>query len=271
MDNQTGSADAGNPAGTAPAGTGAPAPWYGGLPDEVRGFVENKGWKGPEDVVSGYMNLEKFLGADKAGRGLVLPKDDNPDEWGQIYDKLGRPKSPDDYKVSAPPGDTGEFAKMAAGKFHELGLTAKQAEALSGWYNQQSESMLQSQQEAVMNNSEAELRALQQEWGPKFDENIAAGQRAAREFGIDADILDKVEGAVGTKAMIDFFSQVGKLIGEDKFVGGDGGNRFGVSPEAARSRISQLKADPEWSAKYLGGNADARSELERLMRSAYPE
>jgi hypothetical protein len=35
-------------------------------------------------------------------------------------------------------------------------------------------------------------------------------------------------------------------------------------------RISALKQDPDWTAKYLGGNADAKSELERLMKVGYP-
>lgn len=273
MDENTGSVETGNPAGAQPAGnvSGDNAPWYGTMPDEVRGFVENKGWRNPEDAVSGYINLEKFLGADKAGRGLVLPKDDNPDEWGQIYDKLGRPKSPEEYNLQVPEGDTGEFAQMAAKTFHELGLTAKQAEALSGWYNEQSQTMMQAQQDAVLQASEAEIESLRQEWGPQFDDKVAAGQRAAREFGVDADTLGKIEASVGARAMIDFFSQVGQLIGEDKFISGESSGKFGMSPEAARSRISQLKSDAEWSSKYLNGNADARAELERLMRSAYPE
>jgi hypothetical protein len=275
MDDNTGSVDTGNPTGAQPAGNvgaeASNAPWYGTMPDEVRGFVENKGWRNPEDAVSGYINLEKFLGADKAGRGLVLPKDDNPDEWNQIYDKLGRPKSPEEYNLNVPEGDTGEFAQMAAKTFHELGLTAKQAEALSGWYNEQSQTMMQSQQDAMLQQSESEIESLKQEWGPKFDEKVAAGQRAAREFGVGADILEKIESSVGARAMIDFFSQVGQLIGEDKFVNGESSGKFGMSPEAARSRISQLKNDTEWSSKYLNGNADARAELERLMKSAYPE
>ena len=125
MDQGTGSAPAGNPAGTALAGEGAQAngqqqAWYGGYAEDIRGFVENKGWKDPSDAITGYINLEKYLGADKAGRGLVLPKDDAAtDEWGQVYDRLGRPKSPDEYKLPVPDGDTGEFAKMAAGEFHK--------------------------------------------------------------------------------------------------------------------------------------------------------
>ena len=71
---ETGSVDTGNPVADA---AGAPATntqetWYSGLPEETRGMVEIKGWKGPEDAIQSYANLEKMLGADKAGRGLVI-------------------------------------------------------------------------------------------------------------------------------------------------------------------------------------------------------
>jgi hypothetical protein len=269
MDNQTGSVESGNPAGAAPAGQ--QAPWYQEFPEDVRGFVENKGWKGPTDAISGYINLEKFLGADKAGRGLVLPKDENSPEWDQVYDRLGRPKSPADYKLPIPDNDTGEFAKVAAETFHKLGLTSKQAAALTEWYNTESQEKLGAQMEQSFQKSEVELSELQREWGPQFDANVAAGQRAAAALGIDPDTLSKIENVVGTKQLLKAFTDIGKMMAEDSFVEGEGNTKFGVSPEAARARIRDLQSDREWTSKYLGGNADAKAEMQRLMRIAYPE
>jgi len=269
MDNQQGSVPAGNPDGA--AATGQQAPWYQSFPDEVRGLVETKGWQTPVDAITSYANLEKFLGADKAGRGLVLPKDDNPDEWGQVYDRLGRPKAPDGYKLPVPDGDTGEFAKAAADIFHKAGLTTKQAEALAGWWNQTQQQMNGSQQESLVQRSEQEMAQLQQEWGKDFDANIEAGRRAARQFGVDADTISAMESSIGTRKVMELFTKIGKGLTEDTFVDGAGNRGFGVSPEAARVRIGQLKADPGWTAKYLGGDADAKAEMERLLRAAYPE
>lgn len=275
MDNQQGSALAGNPAADA-AGQGSAAPtgqqgqWFDSFPEEVRGTIQTKGWQSPADVVQSYTNLEKLLGADKAGRGLVLPKEDaDPSEWNQVYDRLGRPKSAEEYKLPIPDGDTGEFAKVAAGKFHELGLTAKQAAGLAEWWNGQSAAMQQAQMESMGQNAEQEMAQLQKEWGKEFDSNIEAARRATRQFGVGEETLSKIENAIGTRELLKLFSSIGKGVGEDSFVQGKGGG-FGMSPEAARVRINQLKADPEWSAKYLSGNADAKAELERLMRAGYP-
>jgi hypothetical protein len=83
-------------------------------------------------------------------------------------------------------------------------------------------------------------------------------------------MLEKMESALGTAEMLKFFAKVGKGMGEDAIVEGSSSGKFGISPEAARVRIQQLKADPEWTAKYLSGNADAKAELERLMRAGFP-
>lgn len=273
MDNQQGSVDAGNPAaaGSPQAPTQPQGQWFDAFPEDVRGIVQTKGWASPVDAIQSYTNLEKFLGADKSGRGLVIPKEDaTPDEWGQVYDKLGRPKSPDQYKIPAPEGAPPEFVQAAAGKFHELGLNARQAEGLAAWWNQQAETIAGAQQTQTAQAAEMEMQQLQQEWGKDFDANIEAGRRAARQFGVDEQILSKMEGALGTKGMLQFFAKIGKGMGEDSFVDGSGGGKFGMSPEAARVRINQLKSDPTWSSKYLSGDADAKSELERLMRAGYP-
>lgn len=270
---EQGSVESGNPDVGGQASQGVQqSPWYQEYPEDVRGLVETKGWKSPVDAIQSYTNLEKFLGADKAGRGLVLPKDDaGADEWGQVYDRLGRPADPADYKLPVPEGADGAFANEAAGKFHELGLTSKQAQQLTEWFNGKTQGAMTQQESQLAQSAEAQMGELQQEWGKDFDANIEAGRRAARQFGVGEEMLVKMENALGTKDMLKFFSNVGKGMGEDSFVDGGSSGKFGMSPEAARVRIGQLKGDPKWTAKYLGGDADAKSELERLMRAGYPK
>ncbi len=270
MDEQ-GSVQTGNPSEGGQEQQTQSGQWYDQFPEEVRGLVQNKGWQSPVDAIQSYSNLEKLLGADKAGRGLVLPKDDaGADEWGQVYDRLGRPADPADYQLPIPEGGDPEFAQEAAKTFHELGLTAKQAQQLTEWFNGKSADAMSGQQNQMAESSEQQMNELQQEWGKDFDANIEAGRRAARQFGVGEEMLTKMENALGTKDMLKFFANVGKGVGEDSFVDGNSSGKFGVSPEAARVRINNLKSDPAWTAKYLAGDADAKSELERLMRAGYP-
>lgn len=282
-DTNDGSAGAGNPAGTAasaaaaaapPAGGTAPPDWTANFDDTTRGMIQTKGWKTPADAIGSYVNLEKLMGADKAGRGVVLPKDDAPaEEWAAFHNRLGRPETVDGYKLPVPDGDAGEFAKTAASWFHEAGLTTKQAEALATKWNEHIGGSVQAQEAQHAQQSAIDMQDLQKEWGQKFDENSELARRARRESGLsDAEGL-AVERALGLKKAAQVFATLGKQFAEAPMKGGEGQGRsnFGATPEEAKTRISALKADAGWTAKYLSGDTDARSEFERLHRIAFPE
>jgi hypothetical protein len=277
-----GSAPAGNPEGQAPAGgdpTGgvngaAPQDWTTGFPDEVRGVIQTKGWKGPADVVGSYQNLEKLLGADKAGRAIVPPKDDAaPEEWAAFYGKLGRPEKADGYKLPVPDGDAGEFAATAASWFHEAGLTAKQAETLAAKWNDHMGGTLQSQQAEFEQKAAIDLQELQKEWGGQFEANSELARRAIREAGLSQDEGKAIERALGLGKAAKVFAFLGKQFAEAPMKGGEGAGRgtFGATPADAKARIAALKADPDWSARYLKGDADARGEFNRLHQIAFPD
>jgi hypothetical protein len=277
-DAANGSAPAGNPAGQAPAGDGgaggaAPQDWTTGFPDEIRGVIQTKGWKNPGDVISSYSNLERLLGADKAGRGVVLPKDDAPaDEWAQFYQRLGRPESVDGYKLPLPEGDTGAFAKTASQWFHEAGLTTKQAETLAAKWNEYAGGTMQQQQAQFEQQAALDLQDLQKTWGDKFDANAELARRARREAGLTDDEGLAIERALGLKKAAEVFAFLGKQFAEAPMKGGEGSGRgsFGATPEDAKARIAALKGDKEWTARYLNGDVDARAEFERLHKIAFP-
>ena len=200
-----------------------------------------------------------------------MPKgDDDVEGWNKLYTKLGRPETPEGYGIKAAEGQDPTLANAAASKFHELGLTEKQGQALTNWWAEQSQGLLDAQSAAQAQSAEQAIAELKNEWGNKYDENVELGRRAAREYGLDADALGKIEGALGTKGLLDLMAKIGRGQGEAEFIG-QGKTSFGMSPEAARARIQALKGDAEWTGRYLKGDADARAELERLHRLGYPE
>lgn len=263
---------AGNSDG-APAASPAPAPapaagsWYDAIEDgDLKGYVQNKGWKDPVELANGYRNLEKLLGGEK----VPLPKGaEDKEGWSRVYDALGRPKTADEYGLQLPEGGNADFLKAAAGKFHELGLSKAQAETLASWYNEQAAAQLGASQQAQSAKVEQDMQALKSEWGQAWDENVELGRRAARQFGLDAGKLEALENALGTGEMLKFMSRIGRGLTEHTFEGGRSTNSFGLTPESARQRITALREDRDWSAKYLSGNADAKAELQRLMEVAY--
>lgn len=275
-DGVIGSAPAGNPAPGAGDGTvgAAPQDWTASFDEGTRGFVQTKGWKSPADVLGSYQNLEKLLGADKAGRAVVPPKDDaSPEEWAAFYGKLGRPESADGYKLPLPEGDTGDFAKQAAVWMHDAGLTPRQAEVLAGKWNEHFGAAQNAQMAEFEQKSAIDLQDLQKEWGQNFEANAELARRARREAGLSEQEGQAIERALGLKKAAQVFAFLGKQFAESPMKGGEGASRgtFGATPAEAKARIAALKADPTWAAKYIDGNAEARAEFERLHRIAFPE
>lgn len=247
--------------------------WYSGFDELTRGYVEQKGFKDPAAVVNSYQNLEKLMGHERAGRTMVLPKDDQDTETlGKIYDRLGRPSAPEDYKLPVPEGDQGEFAKIAAGKFHELGLSAKQGQALAEWFNGHGSELQQQQEAQFERQRDEDFSKLEQEWGDQFQVRAEVARRAMREAGLTPEEGAMLERTLGVHKAAKAFEFFGKLFTEHGGKGfeNSGGGKFSQTPEEAKARINSLTQDKAWQQRYFKGDADARAEMDRLQKTAYP-
>ncbi|HMU86913.1 MAG TPA: hypothetical protein PKC11_04705 [Agitococcus sp.] len=247
--------------------------WKSGFNDELKGYVEAKGFKDPAAITESYRNLEKITGAglDKL---IKLPqKSDDQAGWNEVYKKLGRPDKADDYKIDVPQGTGDEnFAKWAKGLFHEAGLSKAQGEKIAAKWNEYVLNNAKQTVEAHNQNISAQESELKKEWGMAFDKNMEAARAAAHEFGLDNETIDKLEDAMGWTGVIKFMHNVGSKLGEHGFVSSNQQQGFGVmTPEAARHRISLLKSDSDFAKRFMNGEMSAREEMNRLHQMAYPE
>ena len=279
MSDDQGSAEAGNPTAAAPA-------WYApeGIAPEVSTslgeLVKAKGWKGPADALLSYQNLEKVFGADKAGRTILAPKsDDDADGWSAVYNRLGRPESPDKYELPVPEGDDGSFAQAVAPVLHELGLTSKQAKGLAEWWNQTSAQRIEAESESFSAKSEAEYKELQKEWGAAAAQNEELAKRAvlkfSKEAGIDETTFDAMERAVGTAKLMKLFHSIGSQFAEGSFVSSDTPTGGAMTPAQAKNKIASMFVDHEFMGRYMNTDervrAGAIEEMTKLQRMANPE
>lgn len=257
---------------TAPA---APAPsWLEGADETTVGYVQNKGWNDPKQVLDGYRNLEKLLGADKANNAVIIPKAEaDQKEWAALYDRLGRPSEPTGYKVELPKGGDEQVHNAVLAKFHELGLSKTQGETLANWYNGLTVEAMNAQEAQRQAAFQADDQAIKTEWGQAYTQNLAQAQAAARGLGLDAGTIDKMSEALGHKGTMQLLQKIGSKMGEDTFVTGDKGEGFGsaMTPGQAKAEIQSLMADKDFQAKYLSGNADAKARMAKLHSFAYPE
>lgn len=224
-------------------------------------------------------NLEKLIGHEKAGRTVVIPGDDAPaEEVAAFRTKMGIPEKADDYMsvIKVPDGQPDTFAKEAANWFHEAGIPPKQAAMLAEKWNAYQASGMQQQTQQQAADSDKAFGEVVASWGKDADANLELGKRAATQFLPAKDaaerqaILGKLEGAIGTKAMLEMFANIGRGLGEHKVHSNGDPGGLGMSPAEAQAKINSLKSDQAWTSAYLKGDATKKTELERLIKIAYP-
>lgn len=279
MTDGAGSAGAGNPGGGAAGGNGeggaagGNTPFYDGFSNaELKGWVQNKGFENPERLAESYLNLEKLMGHDKAGRTVVLPKDDaTPEERAAFFAKLGRPDKPEGYEM--PKDGDADFAKWAQGTFHELGLTPAQAKGLVEKWGQFHTGVAETQTAAQTARFTEETNALKKEWGAAFDDKCKIVDRACTEFGFTQDDLTAMRGYFGPAKAMKLLESIGSRLGEAGYVDGERKHGFdgAMTPAQAQAKIQELRGDTGFIAKYTSGDTEARAKMEQLHKWAYPE
>lgn len=225
--------------------------WVQNLDQDARQLVQVKGYRSPNDLAKAYMHAERAIGSEK----IAIPgKEAKPEDWAQVWNKLGRPPKPDGYDLKKP-HDAGSYNEELAGWYkqaaHQAGLTGKQATALHDTfvqYIQQHEKIQNQQLEGKRQQLE---RQLEQEWGPSYDANLTTARRAAQLFADTPDMLQSLEYAIGGPQMLRLFHRIGKHLGEDSMAGGSGRGQGNLSGSQARAEIARLQGDGEFSKKWL--------------------
>lgn len=258
---------------------GTPAPsglaWLNGADETTIGYVQNKGWNDPRQVLDGYRNLEKLLGADKANNAVIIPKGDaEADAWNSLYDRLGRPSKPEEYGYKSVTGDA-NLEQALSGKFHELGLSKTQGEKFGAWMNEMIQTGQANDQQAAVARFQQDDLALKTEWGAAYMQNVTAANVAARALELDAEAVDKIAGALGHKATMNLLARIGAGYEEDGFVTGGDMPGFGntMTPGQAKAAIQEKMADPVWVKAYREGGMNSKEfkEMQRLQSLAFPE
>jgi hypothetical protein len=221
-----GGSDGGQPGaagdqGQKPADQGAvdfdPAKVYAELDADSRAWLQKNEplLKDPKALAQHAFNQEKLIGTS-----IRVPGEKATDEEKAAFlDKLGRPKTPDDYKL-VPPKDLpedlpydGEFAKAAAAKAHELGLTQAQLAGLHdlfvGYQVQKFGEFGKQRQESVAARAKTETEKLEKLWGPLNGEQAKA----------QLEIADKVFTQTGKDGadFIEALTDAG-LVGPNKLI-----------------------------------------------------
>lgn len=247
------------------AGTGA---FYdnAGLSAEEIGYIQSSKYDSWSGVLKALKDTKAYVGMDKNELVRIpRPDKDGNTDYSEVFKALGRPDDATGYGLP----DT-EFAKAIAPELHKLGITKKQAEALTTFLDTYNESAGRAAQEAFTAKQQEQKKALEKEWGANYganEQSVAEYIRnLARETGMTQDDFNVLESALGfDKAMKMFFAMSGKENGIRSL---SGYNANQETPEIAAMKIKELNSDKEFVAKLGKQDPKAVEELKRLVTIA---
>lgn len=228
--------------------------WKEAISEEFRDDPNIAKFTELDALAKSYINATRMIGQDKVA---VPNQNSTDDQWNEVYDKLGRPESPDKYKLEINSESTqiDEGAiKSFAENAHQLGLNNKQAQGILEYYKNSMEGTAQQARidtETAQANAEAELR---KEWGRSYDENIKKAGAVAKA-NMSPEILD-MQLKDGTRlgdhpTIIKGFANIANLMSEDKMIGTGEDNQ--TSGRDLDSEISSLVNDrdgPYWNKSH---------------------
>ena len=225
--------------------------WKEAISEDLRNDPNISKFTELEALAKSYVNATRMIGQDK----VAVPNNNSTeDQWNEVYNKLGRPESPDKYQLDAKsdvvPLDESAI-KSFAENAHQLGLNNKQAQGILEFYKNSMEGSAQQNQvdmETAQAQSEQQLR---KEWGSNYESNIKKAGAVAKA-NMDANILD-MQLKDGTRlgdhpAIIKGFANIANLMSEDKLVSTESeGVSQGIDYDAEISKIVNDRDGPYWN------------------------
>ena len=198
--------------------------WKANLSEEIRLDKSLENIKDVEGLAKSYVHAQKLVGADK----IPVPnKYATEKDWDAVYEKLGRPTTPGDYKYDLPEDQKidQDALKNFSDQAHKLGLLPGQANGMVKFYNEMTNSAMQEADTKAVAAREASTTELKKEWGQAFDQKINQAATLAKSVG--ASELFNTNLADGTKlgdhpVMIKAFAELASKMGEDSIVQASG-------------------------------------------------
>ncbi len=239
------------------------------IPEDIRQHPSLSPIKDVENLARSYVNAQRLIGADK----VPMPVNPTDEDLDRIYDRLGRPKSPDKYGIS-PDGNiiTEERATEYADIAHRLRLTPDQAQGVLDYYRSVAENDLTSMTNANAQALEQSAAELQAEWGDNYDAKIQSAQKVVDQF--EAGQIMEMQLAAGTKLgnhpeVIKTFAKIAEfrqnVTSEDTV--SESATSLGMSPQQAENEITAIMSDRNhayWDRKNPQHNA-AVERMTKLM------
>lgn len=261
--------------GAGAAAINIPQNWKDILPQEYKDAAWLKNISDIPTLVKSHAHMQKMVGADKIA---VPSKNATPEEWKAVYEKLGLPAKPEEYKVEIDPKFKDkmdeDFVKGLSTKAHEAGILPHQAKKVAEWFAEENEKAFVTQQKELEAHIAAGIDGLKKEWGTAYQEKVNQAKVALKELGGEELTKYVRESGLGKNAaFIKIMAKAGELLAEDRIRDGDGNQSEGhLTPSQARAKLQEIKADIKspYYNKDHHEHARVKAEVNRLYQMAFP-
>lgn len=191
--------------------------------DELK-LIKDKGFKDTTDVLNSYASLQRKLGAD------ILPKDNSESELNAFYEKIGVPKTTDEYGIQITNPEDTELLNVAL----KCRLNPLQAKNLINLVNQVQQDELKAEQEVYQQQYEA----MASEWGEARSSHESLLQKGLEIQNITNEQLQLISKIVGIKQATSLFMNIGRLKSDATGYGGISG---GSTSETLENYINRKR------------------------------
>lgn len=255
--------------------TAVAADWTAGFNDEMKGYINNKGFKDVSTLADSYRNLEKLIGVPKE-QIMKLPASlrDEKGAWTPegraVFERLGLPKEAKEYGLKFKDGMVDpKIAEALPNWFLEAGIPKDAANAIvTSLQNFQQAAQAQAVEDYKAKATAAEAN-LKKEWGGAYEQNITLAKEATRVLGLETSQLNAFEQVLGHEGAMKLLQKVAGAVREDNFTSGRSANTQ-MTPDQAKSQIKDLQKDLDFGSRLMRGEVEAKTKWEGLHKQAYP-
>jgi len=248
-----------------------PDNWKQGLPDDIKDDPCLSVVNDIPSLVRNYVNAQKMVGSEK----IPHPgKHGTPEQWRDVYHKLGLPQKVEEYEFQMPEGaafDDGAITELKSKAF-EVGILPQQFQQLIEHYNVMNNGALEKQKEEFDVQLREQVQQLKVEWGQAYDAKLRQAKQVLKEFG-DENVFSYLEetGLGNSSMLIKLLAKIGGTVLKEDSVLGNPTDASAKTPGDLDKQIGDLQRDAAYLDAAHPGHGQLVRELEELYKRRYPE
>jgi len=238
------------------------------IPEAYKDEKALQNFQDMDGFVKSYLHSQKLVGSDK----IPIPNKYATDQdWNAVYEKLGKPKSPDGYEYNL--GKESKLddnsLKAFSTEAHKLGLLPKQAQGIIKYYNDLAgASETEANNKAEAGRTEAE-KNLRKEFGSTYNDRITAAKKLAtstlgNEF-LNNTLLQDGSKLGDNPTVVKAFADLAAQMSEDNIVKGDAPAYMSNKEINRQIAVLQQPGSAYWD-KRNPNHSDAVQEVQELIK-----